>query len=148
MSIELHCEFTDSPQADELGAVDAGLHRFNSNAVDLAAVQTLACFARNAAGQVVGGLRARQWGSAVEVQQLWVEESLRRRGVARRLMQLLEIEVRRRRATLIYLDTFSFQARGFYERCGYAVALRLDGFPDGIEKFVMVRRLDGGAAGR
>jgi ribosomal protein S18 acetylase RimI-like enzyme len=142
MSTDLRCEFTERPASDDLDAVDAGLHLHNINAVDLEAVQTLACLARDAVGKVVGGLRARQWGKAVEVQQLWVERSLRRQGVARRLMQMLEDEVRRRGATLIYLDTFSFQARGFYERCGYSVVLRLDGMPDGIVKYVMVKRLD------
>lgn len=131
MSADLSCAFTESPSADELDVVDAGLHLHNLHAVDLGAVQ--------------GGLRARQWGAAVEVQQLWVEPARRRQGVARRLMCLLEEEVRHRGARLVYLDTFSFQAQGFYQRCGYRAALRLDGFPDGIAKYVMVKRLDGEA---
>lgn len=143
MSAELRCEFTDRPSADDLDVVDAGLHLHNLNAVDLDAVQRFACFVRDREGTVRGGLRARQWGAAVEVQQLWVEQSLRRQGLARRLMQLLEDEVHRRGARLIYLDTFSFQAHGFYDRCGYTAAVRLDGFPDGIAKYVMLKRLDG-----
>ena len=143
MSAEPSCEFTDRPSADDLDAVDAGLHLHNLSADDLDAVQTLACFVRDRDGAVLGGLRARQWGAAVEVQQLWVEQSLRRQGLARRLMQRLEDEVRRRGARLIYLDTFSFQAHGFYQRCGYTAAVRLDGFPGGIAKYVMVKRLDG-----
>jgi ribosomal protein S18 acetylase RimI-like enzyme len=139
------CEFTDAPAEADLKVVDAGLSRFNHAAADLTAVRPLACFARDAEGSVVGGVRARQWGAALEVQVLWVDESRRRQGVATRLMRLLEDEARRRGAKLAYLDTFSFQARGFYERLGYAVAARLDGFPDGIEKYLMTRRLDGGA---
>lgn len=142
MVTDLRCEFTDEPTGDDLGVVDAGLHLHNLHAVDLDAVRTLACFARDAAGRVQGGLRARQWGAAVEVQQVWIEPSLRRQGVGVRLMRLLEEEARRRGALLIYLDTFSFQAPAFYERCGFTAALRLDGFPDGIAKYVMVKRLD------
>jgi ribosomal protein S18 acetylase RimI-like enzyme len=147
MATELSYECTDRPAADDLDAVDAGLHLHNINAVDFDALRTLACFARDRAGAVLGGLRARQWGAAVEVQQLWVEPSLRRRGIGRRLMQLLEDEVRRRGATLIFLDTFSFQAPGFYTRCGFCAAVRLDGFPDGIAKYVMVKRLDEAGSG-
>lgn len=44
-----------------------------------------------------------------------------------------------------YLDTFSFQAPEFYRRCGYATALRIDGFADGIAKHLMVKRLGDGA---
>jgi len=147
MPIELSYECTDQPPADDLDVVDAGVHLHNINAVDLDAVRTLACFARDRAGAVLGGLRARQWGAAVEVQQLWGEPSLRRRGVGRRLMQLLEAEVRRRGAALIFLDTFSFQAPGFYTRCGFRAAVRLDGFPDGIAKYVMVKRVGEAGSG-
>jgi ribosomal protein S18 acetylase RimI-like enzyme len=142
----LRFEFADRPPADDLAAVDAGLHLYNRGAADLDAVRPLACFARAASGEVVGGLRARQWGAAVEVQQLWVDEQHRRRGVASRLMRLLEQAAAERGAAVVYLDTFSFQAPGFYRRCGYETALRIDGFPDGITKHVMIKRI-GGEAG-
>jgi len=138
---ELRWELTDSPQADDLDAVDSGLHLYNLSAADLAAVRPLACFARAGSGEVVGGLRARQWGAAVEVQQLWVDERHRRRGVAAHLMEMLEAAAVGRGATVIYLDTFSFQAPQFYRRCGYSTALRIDGFPDGIAKHLMVKRV-------
>jgi GNAT superfamily N-acetyltransferase len=141
VSDDIRCEFTDSPAASDLDTVDAGLHLFNLAAADLGAVRTLGCFARGAEGEVVGGLRARIWGTAVEVQQLWVDEARRRQGVGARLVRLLEDEVRRRGATLIYLDTFTFQAPGFYERCGFSVAAKLDGMPGGIAKYLMVKRL-------
>lgn len=146
MSEDLHWEFTDSPTADDLDAVDAGLHLYNLSAADLGAVRSMACFARAASGEVIGGVRARQWGAAVEVQQLWVDERHRRRGVASRLMRMLEQAISERGATVVYLDTFSFQAPAFYRHCGYRTALRIDGFPDGIAKHLMLKQL-GGAAG-
>jgi ribosomal protein S18 acetylase RimI-like enzyme len=146
MAENLSLQFTDEPRADDLMAVDAGLHLHNLAAADLDAVRTLGCFARDAAGELVGGLRARQWGGAVEVQQLWVDTAYRRQGIGARLLRRLEDEVRRRGAALIYLDTFSFQAPAFYRRCGFRAAARLDGFPDGIGKYLMVKRLDGDGA--
>lgn len=147
MTDTLRWEFTDSPRADDLDAVDAGLHLYNLAAADLAAVRPLACFARSESGEVIGGLRARQWGTAVEVQQLFVDERHRRRGVAARLMRMLEQAAVGRGATVIYLDTFSFQAPEFYRRCGFATALRIDGFPDGIAKHLMVKHFGGSEAG-
>jgi len=141
MTADVRCEFTDRPSADDLGVVDAGLHLFNLTAADLAAVRPLACFARADSGEVIGGLRARQWGNAVEVQQLWVDEAHRRRGIGARLMHLLEQSAVGRGAAVIYLDTFSFQAPEFYRRCGYQAAARVDGFPDGIGRFLMVKRV-------
>lgn len=147
MAGDLRLEYTDDPAADDLGAVDAGLHLYNIGAADLGAVQTMACFARTGAGEIVGGLRARQWGAAVEVQQLWVDEKHRRNGIAARLMALLEQAVAERGAAVIYLDTFSFQAPAFYRRCGYETAARIDGFPDGIGKHLMVKYLGPRRAG-
>lgn len=147
MSEDLRWEFTDRPDADDLDVVDAGLHLYNLAAADLGAVRPLACFARADSGVVIGGLRARQWGAAVEVQQLWVDEPLRRRGVGARLMRMLEQAVIERGARVVYLDTFSFQAPEFYRRCGYDTALRIDGFPGGIAKHLMVKRLGGAEGG-
>lgn len=141
----LQCEVTDSPQADDLDVVDAGLHLHNLAAADLDAVRPLACFARDEGGRVVGGLRARQWGAAVEVQQLWVDEAYRRQGIATKLMQMLEQAALGRGARLIYLDTFTFQAPAFYRHCGFEIAARIDGFPHDVAKFVLTKALASGA---
>lgn len=142
MAADLQWEYTDKPASDDLDAVDAGLHLYNLAAADLSAVQPRCCFARDAAGRIVGGVRARQWAAAVEVLQLWVDESFRHQGVATRLMQMLEEEVRAKGAAVIYLDTFSFQAPEFYRRCGFEERARIEGFPDSMAKFLMVKRLD------
>ena len=91
MSAELHCDFTDLAQADDLDLVDAGLHLHNLTSTDLAVVEC--------------------------------------------------------GATVIHLDTFSFQAPDFYRRCGDETAARTDGFADGIGKHLMVKPVDGRQAG-
>lgn len=139
---EVRYETAETASEADIEAVDAGLHLYNLQAADLGAVRPLFCFARDAGGAVIGGLRARWWGSAWEVQQLWVDARHRRRGIASELLRRVERAARERGGTLIYLDTFSFQAPALYERNGYEVACRFDGFPGGIVKYVMQRRLD------
>lgn len=135
-------ETVETASEADIDAIDAGLHRHNLQAADLAAVRPLFCFARDADGAVIGGLRARVWGGAWEVQQLWVDARHRRRGIGSALLRQLEAAARSRGGTSIYLETFSFQAPALYARNGYEVACRLEGFPDGIVKYVMRRRLD------
>ncbi|MEW5882024.1 MAG: GNAT family N-acetyltransferase [Pseudomonadota bacterium] len=139
---EASYETTESASEADIETLDAGLHRHNLEAADLGAVRPLFVFARAAGGQIVGGLRARVWGSAWEVQQLWVDARHRRRGIGSELLRRVERAARERGGTLIYLDTFSFQAPALYERNGYEVACRFEGFPDGIVKYVMRRRLE------
>ena len=45
--------------------------------------------------------------------------------------------------TLVYLDTFSFQAPSFYQARGYAEVLRTEGFTGGVIKLTMHKWLDG-----
>ena len=121
-------------------AIDAGLDAFNLQAAPLDGVVPIVCIARTASGDVAGGAVARTWGRCAELQQLWVAEQHRRQGIGRQLVRLYEERARTRGCTTFYLTTFSFQAPSLYRALGYLSAMELDGFPDGIVKYVMLRR--------
>ena len=121
---------------------DAGLDAFNVRAAPLEGVVPIVCIARTASGDVAGGAVARTWGVCAELQQLWVAEEHRRQGVGSRLVRLYEARARARGCTTFYLTTFSFQAPALYWALGYRCALEIDGFPEGIVKYVMLRRED------
>jgi len=72
---------------------------------------------------------------------MWVSEAVRGQGAGTELMNRFEKEAQRRGCTLAYLDTFSFQARPFYEKRGYKVVLETPGFTNGIIKYTMHKRL-------
>lgn len=132
---------SDRPRAADLAVVDAGLDRHNRGEPELRLVATLAVFARDDAGQIHAGAVGRTWGQCCELQQLWVAETLRSRGIGTELMNRFEAEARRRACTLVYLDTFSFQARPFYERRGFRVVLATQGFGKGIVKYTLHKQL-------
>ncbi len=91
--------------------------------------------ARDAGGALAGGLRGVPNMGACEVRALWVEPQARG-GVGRRLMEALSAEAVRRGCTMLFLDTYVFQARGFYEKLGFAVFAELD-YPNGTRRFWM-----------
>lgn len=125
----------------EAAVIDTGLGEANAVAAPLHEVQALACVARDGAGRVVGGAIGRTWGACCELQQLWVEPAHRRRGIASRLVREFERRAEARGARTFYLETFSFQAPGFYRSLGYSERLALHGFAPGIVKYAMVREL-------
>ncbi len=101
----------------------------------------LAVTLRAADGRLAGGvLAATLWGWLV-VDALWVDDRLRRLGHGRALMAEAERLARRRGCTRARLDTFDFQARGFYERLGYEVYAQLDDFPRGHTQFHLRKTL-------
>lgn len=129
----------DTPDREAAAVVDQGLGDFNDAAAPLHEVQPLMCFVRDASGRVVGGAVGRTWGACCELQQMWVDAAQREHGLGTRLVQMFEQHAAERGCSTFYLDTFSFQARPFYEKLGYAVAATTAGFGHGIEKYFMVK---------
>jgi ribosomal protein S18 acetylase RimI-like enzyme len=76
---------------------------------------------RSESGRVVGGLTAMVSYETLYIDDLWLAEDARGKDLGTRLMQLAENEGRRRGASLVWLDTMSWQARPFYEKLGYTV---------------------------
>lgn len=69
------------------------------------------------------------------IETLWVEESLRHQGFGKQLMLMAEQEAKRRGCIEAILDTFSFQAKGFYEKLGYEMFAQVDDYPSGYSFF-------------
>lgn len=138
-------EHDDVPAA-EGDVVDAGLDAFNHGAAPLHEVQRMSCFARDAAGAVIGGAVGRSWGEACELQQIWVDDAHRGHGLGSELVRRFEALGRRRGCRTFYLETFNFQAPDFYRKHGYRVAAEVRAFPHGIVKFVMVHDVPAAAA--
>ena len=120
--------------------VDDGLGAENEEAAPLQDVERLAAFARLSTGEVIGGAIGRTWGECCELQQVWVNREHRRKGVATRVVKAFEEEASSRGCRTFYLETFSFQVPQLYRKLGYEVGFELAGFPDGIVKYLMVKR--------
>ena len=59
-------------------------------------------------------------------------------------MRRAEDEARRRGCRGIWLDSFTFQAPGFYQRLGYEIFGALDDYPPGDKRCFLRKRLDVG----
>jgi len=81
--------------------------------------QEVAVFVRDAAGTVLGGLYGETYGGWLFIRYLVMPEGARHAGLGRQVMALAEDVARRRGCHSAWLDTFSFQAPGFYQKLGY-----------------------------
>ncbi len=139
--MQLTYECSGSPSAADLAAVDSGIDQHNLAEPELRKVTPLSVFGRSSLNSIVGGAIGRTWGQCCELQQLWVAEAARGQGHGTELMDRFEEQAHHRGCLLIYLDTFSFHARPFYEKRGYTVVLETRGFTNGIVKYTMHKRL-------
>lgn len=134
-------EIVPNPDDAIREAILAPLVAHNESMVGPTERSTVAIVLRGDDGAVIGGL----WGATgfrwLFVQYLAVPPALKGRGHGRALMLAAEAEALRLGCIGIWLDTFSFQARGFYEKLGYAVIGRIDDFPPGEARFFLSKRI-------
>jgi GNAT superfamily N-acetyltransferase len=96
---------------------------------------------RDGTEALVGGLIGETVWQWLSVRLLWVDPAHRGAGHGRALLSAAEGEAVRRGCRHARLNTFSFQAAGFYERCGYRQVLCLDDFPAGHQRLFYVKAL-------
>ena len=104
-------------------------------------LQSLSIFLRNPNGNVIGGLLGETFWGWLYVEFMWIEESLRGQDYGKKLLATAEREAIARCCTHALLDTFSFQAFEFYQRCGYEVFGTLEDFPPPHKRFYMKKSL-------
>lgn len=140
MEIALKTTYT----AEDVDAVRLGLIEANrKNSGREAGYHPFVFHILDDTGTPVGGATGHGSFDWVFVELLFVPEHLRGQGWGKRLMQQIEAFARERGLVGVWLDTFSFQARPFYESLGYSVFGTLDGHPIGGARFFMSKRLDG-----
>lgn len=138
MSYELHP--IEAPVAADREAIAAPLWAYNLSKVATIEIKPLVIALRDADGHTIGGL----WGETaldwLHVDLLAVPESLRGQDVGTALMQRAEAIARERGCVGAWLDTFAFQARGFYEKLGYSVFGEIPDHPVGSARYFLRKR--------
>ena len=101
----------------------------------------LAIFLRDERDAIMGGTFGDLWGGWLELTLLWVAEPLRGQGYGERLLLAAEEEAKTQGCRGVFLSTFSFQARPFYERFGFEVFGELPDYPEGHSLYFMKKML-------
>jgi ribosomal protein S18 acetylase RimI-like enzyme len=121
----------DSPDAADLALLEEQVAAAAIAAAGLGEEHEFGIFARGDDGSVVAGISAIVWGGYCELQAMWVQESLRNRGLAHALLAGAEAEARRRGCALVMFHAYDLLARGLYERLGYETVGIIENCPAG-----------------
>ena len=141
-------QLEESPNADDVQAVNEGLAAYNRRFAPADGYQPLTIFLRAPDGKLVGGLLGQTYWGWLHVDILWLDDSAQHQGFGSRILALAEAEALRRGCRHAHLDTLSFQALDFYRKLGYAVYGVLDDLPPGHQRYFLQKQLvPAGAAG-
>ncbi|MFS2197795.1 GNAT family N-acetyltransferase [Pseudomonas sp. Pseusp3] len=91
--------------------------------------------------EVIGGLYGKISYRWLLIDLVSVPESMRGQGIGEQLMRKAEEVAREKQCVGIWLETFSFQAPGFYRKLGYVEFGRLADYPPGHMRFYYQKRL-------
>ena len=139
----LRLDVEDAPAEADVEVLPDGLEAFNeSRWPKHQPWMPLAVFVRDSE-KIVAGLAGETYSGWLFIKYLWVSEGLRGRGIGRRLMAAGEARALERGAHSAWVDTFSFQAPGFYRKLGYEVFGELD-YPPDFKRFFLRKRLAAG----
>jgi GNAT superfamily N-acetyltransferase len=97
-------------------------------------------------GEVVAGISGWTWGDCCELQSLWVQPSLRGRGLGSKLIAAAETEAAARGCVQTVHFTYEFQTGMLYERHGYKLLARVKDFPSGTDALWYHKRLGSATA--
>jgi len=118
-----------------------GLVRYNRKTAGPFRYTRTVLSVRDGKGGLLGGLILQSYWKESYVELLWLSDRARGRGTGRRLIEEAERRARRRGSLLIHLNTYSFQAPGFYEKLGFKRVGGMTGSPPGESRHFYVKRL-------
>jgi GNAT superfamily N-acetyltransferase len=117
------------------GIIGGGINEYNDQQAGESNGKLLCYLLQTADKEVVGGVIGETHWDWFYINLMWIREDLRGQGYGTRILALAENEAKQRGAKHAYLDTFSFQAPGFYKKHGYQVFGQLDDFPNGHQRY-------------
>lgn len=107
----------NSPSEKDNSFIRNKLQEFNDNYTGVTAIQ-FSVFAKEN-NEVQGGAICYLDENSIYIDILWVDEKHRKSGIGSKIIKLAEEEGVKKGAIYSTLDTFDFQAEGFYKKCGY-----------------------------
>lgn len=131
----------EKPDDSVWETVGGGLFQFNHDKASLKRTPPIAVIVRDEVQNIKGGLFGNSDWDVFNIDILWIAEEARGQGFGSQLIQLGEEAALKRGCTIAVVSTFSFQARGFYEKQGYKVFGELNGYPAGHSTYWLSKKL-------
>ncbi len=138
MDKKINIKYLQEPAWDVIGG---GIAAYNTGKAGDDHGKNLCFVLEDSDGEILGGVIGMTYWNWLYISLMWLPEVLRGQGYGRQLLEMAEDEGRKRGAEYAYLDTFSFQAPGFYKKLGYQLFGKLEEFPPGHSRFFLKKRL-------
>lgn len=132
---------SQNPTDEERQAILLPLRAYNAAKAGVTVPEPIALLIRDDNGEILGGLYGRVFYQWLFIELLSVPEQARGLGMGSKLMQMAEDLAREKECIGVWLDTFDFQAPGFYQKLGYSELGQIVDYPPGHTRLFFQKRL-------
>ncbi|MCX4220522.1 MULTISPECIES: N-acetyltransferase [unclassified Pseudomonas] len=137
----LRIELSQDPTEEQRAAILAPLRSHNIAKAGPSLYEPVALLVRDDNDAILGGLYGHTFYRWLFIELLAVPEEGRGQGIGSKLMQMVEEFAREKDCVGIWLDTFDFQAPGFYKKLGYIECGEIADYPLGHKRHFFQKRL-------
>ncbi|MBH3404019.1 GNAT family N-acetyltransferase [Pseudomonas glycinae] len=137
----LRIELSQDPTEEQRAAILAPLRAHNIAKAGPSLYEPVALLVRDDNDAILGGLYGHTFYRWLFIELLAVPEEGRGQGIGSKLMQMVEEFAREKDCVGIWLDTFDFQAPGFYKKLGYTECGEIVDYPLGHKRHFFQKRL-------
>jgi GNAT superfamily N-acetyltransferase len=132
---------TDQPSSADRDAITQALVAFNDKMAGPSGFRPLAILIRDDDGNTIGGLWGKTAYDWLVVELFVVPEQFRGQDLGSDILSRAEQIARERGCIGVWLDTYEFQALGFYRKLGYELFGTVDDHPRGSRRFFVKKLL-------
>jgi len=134
--------FTNSPSKAEISFLYENLREFNTDYFKILQESEFCIFVKSECGKYIAGAYGKRIFTIININFLWVSESHRSQGLGKALIQQIEIEAKSNGIENICVETYTFQAVGFYSKLGFQEVGRYTDYPKrGIDKVMLKKNV-------
>ncbi|MCS2170915.1 GNAT family N-acetyltransferase [Scandinavium sp. TWS1a] len=138
----MQIEVTEKVTQQDQDALFTGLRAYNSQFIDTRDWFELGVYARDENGIMLGGLIGKRKGDWLCIDYLWVSDAARGKGLGSELIRGAENRIREWGCSHMLVDTASFQALPFYQKCGFTLHSSIKDFPhQGMQRHYLTKAL-------
>ena len=124
--MQVRLENIDSQKSQIIGDL---IRSYNLSKREVAESEPLNLYVEDEHGELMAGLVAETFGNWLEIEYLFVKDDLRGQGIGSQLLQRAESEVKKRNCRFAFVNTYQFQAPGFYQKQSYKEVFTLKDYP-------------------
>ena len=129
MDMNNNFRITSDGNVQDIQEIHEMLKAFNLSNRETSENVSLGIFLEDENKKKLAGLTGETFGNWLCIHYLFIEDCLRGQGIGRKMIEAAESEAKKRGCKYVFVDTFSFQAPGFYRKLGYKEVFTLEDYP-------------------